>query len=69
MKYQIYITSAVVDGKKYTGNITTDGDIVDDNSIREDWEPMTFENEQAAWDYVNEHFPECRYMDILKVKE
>lgn len=69
MKYQIYITSAVVDGKKYTGNITTDGDIVDDNSTREDWEPMTFDSEQEAWDYAVKNFPECRYIDILKVKE
>ena len=72
MKYSIYITGVVVNGKTHSGYIDTEGNIVREDSNEtfsgEALSEMLFDSEDAAWDYVNKEFIEYRYVDIRKHK-
>ena len=73
--YTLYITDYELDGKSYSGNVTTDGNLISDARLEtlseeeaEEIKFMEFPDKEAAWEYSLRQFKPCRYIDILTNK-
>lgn len=67
MKYHVDIYNCELNGKNYTGTISSNDEVIPFATTREDWEPMEFDSEDAAHKYVDELFDEVGIVDVLKV--
>lgn len=73
--YTLYITDYELDGKTYSGNVTTDGNLISDARLEALNEEeageikfMEFPDKEAAWNYAFRQFLPCRYIDVLTNK-